>query len=74
MIPPVVALAHPFVRECRFPGQFYFLLLLKSALSCCTKCVVEVLCFSNAAFKRSKFLLMRAQSAGLEVTRAGRTA
>lgn len=55
-------------RQGYSPGQLYFLRLLKSALTCCTKCVVEALCFSSAVFKRSKFLLMRSQNAGLEDT------
>jgi len=49
----MIAFPHPRVRPLYFPR------LLKSALTCYTKCVVEALCFSNAAFKLSKLLLKR---------------
>ena len=46
----MIALPHPRVRP--FLGQLYFPRLLKSAFTCCTKCVVEAFCLSKAALKR----------------------
>ena len=68
MIPSMIALPHPGVRP--LLGQLYFARLLKSAFTCCTKCVVEALCFSNAVFKRSKLLLKRCCMASICVKRA----
>ena len=59
---------HPRVRA--LLGQLYFLRFLKSAFTCCTKCVVEAVCLSNAAFKSSKPVLKRRCVASICVKRA----